>query len=324
MTNASGILFHFAAFFLGIFTVWKLFREKDFDEEKVLDLIFLGMLTAIVTGRAVFVALNWSTYAGNLLGILNFADGGFNLEASILFFLLLATCFLHLAKWPFFPSLDYLALGGVVGSLVLSTGEIVLITVSGFGQMRIYALLLLKFLVLGLAVLVFKKYYRHTAVLMFFLISTFKPILVLTGILVFGMVNGRNLWQEFTEGFRQGFQLSMNNNQNLLQQEEKRLQENLSELESQDPKNRPQRLMENAPEEQGDEAESGSRIFALKSIIGQKLAAVKQALRDLRRGNYGICDKCGQKIDPARLKAVPDAQFCLECEKELEEQTISS
>lgn len=112
----------------------------------------------------------------------------------------------------------------------------------------------------------------------------------------------------------------MDDNNQILQQEKKQLEGQLSELESQDPKNHPQRLSENAPEEQGDEAETGNKIFALKKVIGQKLTAVKQALRDLRRGNYGICDKCGQKIDPARLKAVPDAQYCLECEKELEEQ----
>ncbi|MBA7707673.1 RNA polymerase-binding transcription factor DksA [subsurface metagenome] len=30
-------------------------------------------------------------------------------------------------------------------------------------------------------------------------------------------------------------------------------------------------------------------------------------------GTYGLCDACGQPIDPARLEALPEASLCLSC-----------
>jgi RNA polymerase-binding transcription factor DksA len=33
----------------------------------------------------------------------------------------------------------------------------------------------------------------------------------------------------------------------------------------------------------------------------------------LAKGTYGMCDLCGKPIAPARLEAVPQASFCLEC-----------
>jgi DnaK suppressor protein len=35
-------------------------------------------------------------------------------------------------------------------------------------------------------------------------------------------------------------------------------------------------------------------------------------------GNYGICERCGQQIDPARLEALPDTTLCLKCKQEIE------
>lgn len=103
-----------------------------------------------------------------------------------------------------------------------------------------------------------------------------------------------------------------------LKEEEKELEERLKGLEFQDPRSRPERTRENAPEEEGDEAEGGSRAWALKRLFIQRLRDVRDALGKLRRGSYGICDRCGEKIDPARLKAKPDARYCLECARELE------
>jgi DnaK suppressor protein len=39
----------------------------------------------------------------------------------------------------------------------------------------------------------------------------------------------------------------------------------------------------------------------------------ERALTKLEEGTYGICDACGQEISPGRLRALPDAVFCLSC-----------
>lgn len=45
----------------------------------------------------------------------------------------------------------------------------------------------------------------------------------------------------------------------------------------------------------------------------RRLLEVENAFRRLEQGTYGICEKCGQAIDPARLKALPEAVLCIKC-----------
>jgi RNA polymerase-binding protein DksA len=54
------------------------------------------------------------------------------------------------------------------------------------------------------------------------------------------------------------------------------------------------------------------RLTLEKRIRGQ-LAEVEHALHKFEDGTYGLCDGCGQPIDPARLEALPQASLCLNC-----------
>ena len=49
------------------------------------------------------------------------------------------------------------------------------------------------------------------------------------------------------------------------------------------------------------------------------LAQVETALARFERGVYGICDRCGDRIDPARLKALPYATLCMACQQRVEQ-----
>jgi DnaK suppressor protein len=40
---------------------------------------------------------------------------------------------------------------------------------------------------------------------------------------------------------------------------------------------------------------------------------LQRALNDLDRGDYGVCDRCGQPIDPTRLEVRPHTRLCIEC-----------
>ena len=55
------------------------------------------------------------------------------------------------------------------------------------------------------------------------------------------------------------------------------------------------------------------RRLALESQIKDQLARVGHALEKFDKGTYGLCDSCGQPIDPARLEALPQASLCLSC-----------
>jgi len=51
-----------------------------------------------------------------------------------------------------------------------------------------------------------------------------------------------------------------------------------------------------------------------------RLKAIDAALSRLERGRYGICEKCKQEIPIERLKAVPFAAYCIDCQKQRNER----
>ena len=66
-------------------------------------------------------------------------------------------------------------------------------------------------------------------------------------------------------------------------------------------------------EEGATEALELEKRLALESRARDLLAEVEHALRKFEEGTYGVCDSCGQPIDPARLEALPQANLCLSC-----------
>jgi DnaK suppressor protein len=58
------------------------------------------------------------------------------------------------------------------------------------------------------------------------------------------------------------------------------------------------------------EAEKG---LILEKRVRDQLAEVEYALHKFDQGTYGLCDICGQPIEPARLEALPQANLCLSC-----------
>jgi RNA polymerase-binding transcription factor DksA len=45
------------------------------------------------------------------------------------------------------------------------------------------------------------------------------------------------------------------------------------------------------------------------------LAQVERALAHMADGTYGVCERCREQIDFARLKAIPHAPFCMTCQR---------
>lgn len=44
------------------------------------------------------------------------------------------------------------------------------------------------------------------------------------------------------------------------------------------------------------------------------LLMVNEALERIEEGTYGKCQKCGEEIPEDRLKAFPEAKYCIKCE----------
>jgi DnaK suppressor protein len=65
------------------------------------------------------------------------------------------------------------------------------------------------------------------------------------------------------------------------------------------------------------EAEMGFTMVDLRDRLVEK---IDDALARLEIGTYGICENCGIEISEARLKALPYATRCTECQKMEEKQ----
>ena len=61
------------------------------------------------------------------------------------------------------------------------------------------------------------------------------------------------------------------------------------------------------------------RDLSLSNNLKDLLDKVDAALRRIKNGSYGSCERCGKPIDKARLKALPYSVLCIDCKK-LEER----
>ena len=73
--------------------------------------------------------------------------------------------------------------------------------------------------------------------------------------------------------------------------------------------------------DQGDSSEIDIQDdieFALIQMKSETLGKVNEALRRLDENTYGNCFECGDEITEARLRALPFAVRCKECEEQRE------
>lgn len=114
----------------------------------------------------------------------------------------------------------------------------------------------------------------------------------------------------------------------LLEEERTRLLEELEVMEEHTPEVEEQVGMDIGGGYDEDLADVASSTFerekglALESSVQQMLTQVEEALARLEEGTYGICQRCGDPIDYARLRVLPYATLCIRC-KELEEKTAT-
>jgi DnaK suppressor protein len=74
----------------------------------------------------------------------------------------------------------------------------------------------------------------------------------------------------------------------------------------------------NVNEEEGADQFARGLEFALAEMKSQTLARITDALARLDKGTYGVCVECGEPIASARLKALPFAERCRDCQESQE------
>lgn len=66
-------------------------------------------------------------------------------------------------------------------------------------------------------------------------------------------------------------------------------------------------------ETEADEVEEYDLRVLQEHFLELKLKEIKEALKKIRKGRYGVCEKCKGKIELGRLKILPETRFCSRC-----------
>lgn len=68
-------------------------------------------------------------------------------------------------------------------------------------------------------------------------------------------------------------------------------------------------------EEETDEVEEYGNILSVSYTLELELKKVNESLEKMKKGKYGICEKCKKPISKGRLDAYPQAKYCIKCQK---------
>ena len=99
-----------------------------------------------------------------------------------------------------------------------------------------------------------------------------------------------------------------------LEDEHKRLTKQLEQVKASRPtENRREGSPFGKREEEAAETTELENRLALENRILDQLVDVGHALHKFEDETYGLCESCGQPIDPARLEALPQATLCMTC-----------
>ena len=99
--------------------------------------------------------------------------------------------------------------------------------------------------------------------------------------------------------------------------EKEKVEEQMKNLNAQDPFKDAQRSIDNAASDaEAGEENNHDRYEAMVAQLSKKLDDINGALSRIEAGTYGLCTSCQQLIDTDRLALVPTATQCMQCEGE--------
>ncbi len=103
-----------------------------------------------------------------------------------------------------------------------------------------------------------------------------------------------------------------------LEEEKKKILHQINKLKKEDPFADPDHVTDNAAvdtdvrEQLGHEA-----IEAQIKDVERRLNDIDLTISRINKGRYGYCEKCSEAIPLARLKLIPEARYCIPCERKL-------
>ena len=104
----------------------------------------------------------------------------------------------------------------------------------------------------------------------------------------------------------------------IIEEEQKKLLLQVETLKKEDPFSDPDHATDNAAVDTDVREQVGhDTVEAEIKEATKRLEELKIALEFMKKGRYGVCERCNKDIPQARLELVPEARYCIECKKAL-------
>lgn len=121
-----------AAFLLGMLYVLRRVKTFGLDGDRLMDVLFGGVLLGIVGARLYFVLFSWDSYKDNLLSIFNIRSGGLAIYGAIIGAVLAAVVICRMRRVRLLPALDVAVGGLLLGQAIGRWGNFV--NIEAFGS----------------------------------------------------------------------------------------------------------------------------------------------------------------------------------------------
>lgn len=103
-----------------------------------------------------------------------------------------------------------------------------------------------------------------------------------------------------------------------LLQEKEELLKRISDLRQGDPFLDPDHVNDNAAVDTDVREQIGHETVEAQILtLQKKVSEIENALVKIEKKKYGKCERCKKPILVVRLKLLPEARYCVECEKKL-------
>lgn len=80
--------------------------------------------------------------------------------------------------------------------------------------------------------------------------------------------------------------------------------------------------LDEADDEADPDVAEREKTLALIQTLERKVESIDHALQSVQTGKYGICEICGQPIDPERLALLPSTTMCVKCKQQREKRRV--
>lgn len=102
-----------------------------------------------------------------------------------------------------------------------------------------------------------------------------------------------------------------------LLRQQKEVEKNLIEVESEDPATAPDLAESTEPGTDSWVADEHTKIAVFRQQLKNLGSSIRDALFRIKNSTYGKCEKCGKQIGLGRLLAMPTASLCLSCSRKV-------